>query len=210
MSYVLYGRKQTGSMAVEAALALAAADWRHVTTPKPVTEAEIAAFHRINPRGQVPVLVHPDGTVITEGPAILLHLADAFPAARLAPPPGSSTRAWHDRWLAFLQANIYEGMLRELFADRYTDVPAGAGAVASSATHYVRRHFLILDAEVAARSKDGFLCGDTPAVLDIYLWMLCFWMDAGWLTVNCPRLFAHWVLMRGVRALSPVEQAHFG
>ena len=210
MGYILYGRRQTGSMAVQAALDLVGAEWSLRLTPRPSTEAELAALQRVNPRAQVPILIHPDGTVITEGPAILLHLADAFPTANLAPAPGSSARAWHDRWLAFYQANVYEGMLRELFPDRYTQDPAGAPAVAASATTYVRRHFLIFEAEVAARPQRPFFCGSTPSVLDIYHWMLCFWLDADWLAANCPTLTAHWHRMRAIPALASIEAWHFG
>ena len=60
---------------------------------KPSSYDEFRAF---SPAGQVPVLIHPDGTVITESPAILTHIADSFPAARLIPAPGSSARAFHD------------------------------------------------------------------------------------------------------------------
>jgi glutathione S-transferase len=197
-------------MAIEAALGLCGAAWTPVDTPRPKTDADRAALLAINPRGQVPILIHPDGTVITEGPAILLHLADAFPASGLAPAPGTSLRAWHDRWFAFFQANVYEGMLRELFPDRYTHDPAGGPAVAAAATDYVRRHFLIFEAELARSPDQSFFCGPTPSALDIYLWMLCFWMDADWLSAHCPALFAHWQRMRALPALRPVEQAHFG
>ena len=210
MGYALYGRRQTGSMAIEAALALAGADWVLHQTPRPTTEAELAALQRVNPRGQVPILIHPDGTVITEGPAILLHIADAFPTARIAPTPGSAARAWHDRWLAFFQANVYEGMLRELFPDRYTTDPASAPSVATAATAYVRRHFLIFEAILPTHPTQGFLCGPDPTVLDIYLWMLCFWIDADWLAANCPSFSAHWHRTRALPALSPIEAAHFG
>lgn len=209
MGYRLYGRRQTGSMAIEAALALAEADWVFEKVAKPSTEAERAALQRVNPREQVPILVHPDGTVITEGPAILLHLADAFPAASLAPRAGTSARGWHDRWLAFFHANVYEGMLRELFPDRYTTCPDGAPAVQVAATDYVRRHFLIFEEEVASRSTSAYFCGRNPSVLDIYLWMLCFWMDGGWLKGNCPQLATHWQRMRSMPALALVEGVHF-
>lgn len=210
MGYRLFGRRQTGSMAIEAALALTPAVWVFETVAKPKTETELAALERINPRGQVPILVHPDGTVITEGPAILLHLADAFAAAGLAPAPGTAARAWHDRWLTFFHANVYEGMLRELFPDRYTTDPAGGPAVLAAATDYVRRHFLIFEAEVARCPGTGYFCGASPAVLDIYVWMLCFWVDADWLAATCPGLASHWHRMRALSALAQVEQAHFG
>lgn len=208
MKYQLYGRRQSGSMAIEPALAICGAEWEFILTPRPKTDEEKAAFLAINPRGQVPVLIHPDGTVITEGPAMLAHLADAFPASGLAPAPGSSARATQDRWMAFFQANIYEGMLRELAPGRYTTDADGTAGVLSAATDYVRRHFLIFEAEVA-KGNAAFGTGGLSA-LDIYVWMLCFWMDATWLADNCPVLNARWQGLRPHPVLQPVEQSHFG
>lgn len=210
MGYVLYGRRQTGSMAIEAALALAGAPFTFRPVPSPASDEERTAYAAVNPRGQVPALIHPDGTVITEGPAILSHLADAFPTAGLAPPPGSASRARHDRWLAFFHANVYEGMLRELFPDRYTTDASGTVAISEAATAYVRQHFLIFEAELSRCPQVGFFCGEGPSALDLYLWMLCFWIDAGWLAANSPRLAAHWHRMRALEALAPIEAAHFG
>ena len=45
----------------------------------------------INPMGKVPAIRHGE-TVVTEAAAICAYLADAFPAAGLAPPPGSRER----------------------------------------------------------------------------------------------------------------------
>jgi predicted DNA-binding transcriptional regulator YafY/glutathione S-transferase len=52
----------------------------------------------INPMGKVPALIHGD-TVVTETAAILAYLADAFPAAALAPPPAE--RGDYYRWMFF-------------------------------------------------------------------------------------------------------------
>ena len=57
----------------------------------------------INPMGKVPALRHGD-TVITEAAAICAYLADAFPAAGLAPPPGHRLRGPYYRWLFFAPA----------------------------------------------------------------------------------------------------------
>jgi len=46
----------------------------------------------INPMGKVPALRHGDA-IVTETAAICAYLADAFPQARLAPPPGDRLRA---------------------------------------------------------------------------------------------------------------------
>lgn len=58
------------------------------------------AFRAINPMGKVPVVTH-GAAVITEAAAICAYLADAFPAAGLAPPPASRSRAEYYRWLFF-------------------------------------------------------------------------------------------------------------
>jgi glutathione S-transferase len=57
-------------------------------------------YRAINPMGKVPAIRHGE-TVVTEGAAICAYLADAFPAAGLAPPPGDRGRGPYYRWLFF-------------------------------------------------------------------------------------------------------------
>ena len=146
-TYRLYGRRGTGSAASEAALAEVGAAFEVVEVPGDRGLAAAQGYLGVNPRGQVPALALPDGTAIAEGTAILLHLADVFPEARLAPPPGSSARARHDRWLLFFQANLYEGELRHYFPDRYVDDPDAAGSVMRAADAYVKRHYVLFETE---------------------------------------------------------------
>src|SRR3546814_18897098 len=56
------------------------------------------AYLAVNPMGKVPAIDH-DGTVVTEAAAICAYLADAFPAAGLAPPLGAGRRGPHFRLL---------------------------------------------------------------------------------------------------------------
>src|SRR5262245_53876006 len=118
--YTLYGTVQTGTCAVEAALEEIGAPYRmvEVTTKEGAHLTE--AYRAVNPRQQVPSLALPDGSVVTEGPAILIHLADSHRQAELAPEPGTPMRAQHDRWLIYFAVNVYEGELRKVFPDRYT------------------------------------------------------------------------------------------
>lgn len=64
------------------------------------TTMKAPAYLAINPMGKVPAIVH-DGTVVTECAAICAYLADAFPAAGLAPVPGDKSRGTYYRWLFF-------------------------------------------------------------------------------------------------------------
>ena len=63
----------------------------------------------INPMGKVPAIKHGD-TVVTEGAAICAYLADAFPEAKLAPPPGSRLRGPYYRWLFFAAGPVEQAI----------------------------------------------------------------------------------------------------
>src|SRR5216683_6853277 len=65
------------------------------------TTMKAPAYLSINPMGKVPAIRHGD-TVVTEAAAICAYLADAFPEARLAPPPGDRLRGPYYRWLFFV------------------------------------------------------------------------------------------------------------
>jgi glutathione S-transferase len=54
----------------------------------------------LNPMGKVPAIVH-RGVVVTEAAAIVAYLADAFPAAGLAPATTDAQRGTYLRWLFF-------------------------------------------------------------------------------------------------------------
>lgn len=77
---------------------------------------------------------------MAEGAAILLHIADAFPARKLAPPPGSFERARHDRWPLSFAVNVCEAELRKLKPEYYTTDPASAERVRTAAKRHVEEH----------------------------------------------------------------------
>lgn len=205
--YRLYGYKLTGSCAVEAALAEAGIAYDFIPINTKAGEARTESFKKINPRQQVPVLQHPDGSIITEGPAILTHLADAHPAARLIPPPGSSTRAQHDRWMAFFQANVYEGELRQLFPERYVDDPVYAPTVQRAADSYVEHQFRMFDKLI---QHTPYFFGNMLTMLDIYVWMLAQWVDQEWMGRECPGVKKLSDAVAQRPKIAPVHQYHFG
>jgi len=59
-----------------------------------------ADYLAVNPMGKVPAIRHRD-VVVTETAAICAYLAEAFPAANLAPPVGDTRRGDYLRWLFF-------------------------------------------------------------------------------------------------------------
>lgn len=205
--YTLYTREGTAGAAVEAAAAECGVTLDIIDIPAAAPPEVWEAFCRINPRKQVPVLIHPDGTTITESTAILVHLADSHPGAGLIPAPGSSTRAFHDRWLAFFQANVYEAMLRETFARRYISNPDHAPEVAEAARDFIARHFALYE---QALSDDGpFLFGQRFQVVDILVWLLVWWEERAQLARDCPRVLRLWEAAGERPHLAAVAARHF-
>ncbi|MBV7435482.1 glutathione S-transferase family protein [Cardiobacteriaceae bacterium TAE3-ERU3] len=77
------------------------------------------AYLAVNPMGKVPAL-QCDDTVITETVAIIMHLADLFPDAQLAPSVATGERGSYYRWLVFAQHLEYA------MQDRFFAVPDSA------------------------------------------------------------------------------------
>ena len=77
------------------------------------------AYLAVNPMGKVPAIQH-RGVVVTEAPAICAYLADAFPAAGLAPAPDDPARGTYFRWLFF-----YAACIEPAVADRALQRPPG-------------------------------------------------------------------------------------
>jgi glutathione S-transferase len=74
------------------------------------TFADGEAIDKVNPKGYVPILKLDNGQVLTENVAILLYVADLYPAAKLAPPVGTSLERYRlIEWLSFINSEVHKG-----------------------------------------------------------------------------------------------------
>ncbi|MES2069689.1 MAG: glutathione S-transferase [Pseudomonadota bacterium] len=104
--YTLYGTQGSGAAIVEAALQMAQVEFRMVDAASWQASAGLEELRRVNPLAQIPTLVLPDGSVLSESAAILIHLGLQFPACGLLPAdPG--LRAQAIRGLMYIAANCY-------------------------------------------------------------------------------------------------------
>ena len=132
-------------------------------------QAEVLAFGEamkapsylaVNPMGKVPALRHGD-MVVTEAAAICAYLADAFPAAGLAPPPASRLRAPYYRWLFFAAGPIEAAATNRALG--FTVPPGrertmGYGTLAD-----------VLDALERLLSQGEYVVGERFTAADVYL-----------------------------------------
>lgn len=170
--YKLYWAPNTGAFAPEVLMDLAGAPYEKIAVDWDAKEQHGAAFRKLNPMGQIPVLILPDGTLMTESAAMAQHLADRFPEARLAPAPGSAARAVFDRWLFFLAVNAYGADLRYYYPDRFTSDPVGVAGVRQAAEDELRRLCGLLEEPL---TPGPFFGGAAFSALDLYLLMITDW-----------------------------------
>ncbi len=81
MTYTIYGDLGSGAFSSEAALAEAGAPYTFELIALDKNAQRAPEFLAVNPSGKVPALRLPDGAVVTESLAIVLTVADRFPAA---------------------------------------------------------------------------------------------------------------------------------
>lgn len=199
--YQLYWSPATGAFVVEAVLEELGLPYRRVSTITGQDEHRKPAYVAMNPLQQIPSLVLPDGTVMTETAAIVMHLCDCRPEAGLLPAPGTAERARAYRWLVLLAVNFYEADLRFYYPERYTADPAGVDGVRRAA---VQRMDRLLEVIEKALAPGPWLLGPRFSACDLYLFMLALWHPARRALLDeYPRLGA---LMRAVRRRPSVER----
>ena len=128
----------------------------------------------INPMGKVPAIRHGD-TVVTEGAAICAYLADAFPAAGLAPPAGDPLRGPYYRWLFFgagpfeaavsnkaLGFVVPDGRERMMGYGRFDDVLATLDRAVSAGDYLVGDRFTAADVYLGSAIGWGMQFGTMP------------------------------------------------
>jgi GST-like protein len=198
---LLITAKGGGGLIVEAAYAVAGVPLDIEDIAWDDVGPQSARLAKLNPLGQVPTLVLAGGAVMTESAAILLHLAERAPRAKLAPPVRDPQRAEFLRWLAFFVAAVYPTFT-------YGDAPARwvgerAGPKLRESTDAQRERLLrFLDRDVAG---EPWFLGARFSALDLYLTVLRLWRPgADWWRVNTPRLSS--IALRA-RKLPPVARA---
>lgn len=206
--YKLYDGQATSGVTARAALA-------EIEAPFDLVEIDLGAgaqrsdeYARINPCQQVPALVLPNGSVLTECIAILMHLADAHPEASLAPPCGSVERAQINRWLSFFVMNIYGPEYLRMRPAFYTTDPSGAAGIAEAATAYLVRHYSLFE---AALGVGPYFLGDRFSILDIYVWMITqWWGDYEGMRRDWPKTYGLVTTVMARPKIKPVHDEHFG
>lgn len=206
-TYTLYGQRGSGSMIVEAALALADVPVEHLDVSWDDLGWHSAALKGLNPLGQLPTLIMPNGQVMTESAGIVWHLADHFPDAGLVPPMNHPQRAAFQRWLIFLVAAVYPTFTYGDVPQRWVGGDESAAAKLRAGTDAHREHlWRHLETVVGA----PWFLGDTFSALDVYVWQMRWWRPGrAWFAAETPALDAIGSRAGALPALARVQQRNF-
>lgn len=171
--FTIFSALGSGGVPVEAAMTLIGLPFEVVEAPTWEGEAEQAKVAAVNPLKQIPALVTPEGETITESAAILIWLADRFPAARLGPTIDDPARAQFLRWMTFIPASIYS-----LFWVR--DDPSRLGGpdpevqtrIKAATAERILDCWRMMESQI---TPGRYLLGDELSVLDLYVTVVSRW-----------------------------------
>ncbi len=168
----LYHNPQSRAVIAHWAVEEAGAEYDLVPVDFQAGDTRRPDFLALNPMGKVPTLLLPDGTVITETPAIVAWAADAYPEARLAPALTSPQRGPYYRWLFFgsgcFEPAMTEAMMRKDVAPlsrstvgwgTFDDVVSTLEATLDKTPYLLGDHFTAADLYIASQLSFGLMFG---------------------------------------------------
>jgi len=127
-----------------------------------------ADYLTINPKGQVPALLLDDGSLLTEGVAIVQYLADRVPDRGLIPAAGTRSRYHAIEWLNYIATELHKG-----FSPLFN--PKTPEEYKTLSREKLDKQFDYLDSVLATQH---FLLGARFSVADAYLFTILRWAIA--------------------------------
>jgi GST-like protein len=171
VSWRVLGCRGCGNTIVEAALTLAGIPYTREETDYANAEG-LAKLLPLNPLGQVPTVVLPDGRVMTETAAIILYIEPTNDPEFL-------------RWLMFIVCAIYPTFTYGDEPQKWTT--SGADELQKS-TNAHREHLWRYLETVA---KGPWFLGEKRSALDLYVAVMTRWRPRReWFANECPKLHA--------------------
>lgn len=130
-------------------------------------------YLRLNPKGRVPALVT-EGVLVTELPAILMLLAERWPALELLP-RDSVGRSVCLAWMNYLQSTVHPFFQCLWRPTRFSEETSAHEAIKRTARSQLAKEFAMLDRQLVA---SPYLLGPSKLVCDFNLFALARWAPA--------------------------------
>jgi GST-like protein len=156
---------------------------------------------QVNPLAQVPTLILPDGAIMTESAAIVLHAADVAPESGLAPLSNDALRPQFLRWLIFLVAALYPTFTYGDDPDKWVADETASKALRNSTDEHRKR----LWQQIEGAAKEPWFLGERFSALDIYIAVMRYWRPGRkWFGEQCPKLTSIALATEGLPKVGPI------
>ena len=130
-------------------------------------------YLEINPKGRVPALVTADG-ILTETPAILVYVAQSFPAAGLAPLDDPFRLARVQEFNSFICATLHVAHAHRMRGYRWADDPAAIAEMQRKAPEAVAGCYELIESSMLI---GPWVMGGEYTLCDGYLFTVSRWME---------------------------------
>lgn len=203
--YKVYEREGWGSVMIEALLELAGQEYEMITVD-PKNPDDRRMLGALNPLHQLPTVIVPDGTVMTESGAIALYIAEQAPQAKLMPMPGDKLRAAYLRWHVFLVVTVYASSMVDDHPERWGG-EAEREEIKARGIAYRQELWSIVERNAGT----PWFLGETFSTIDIFIAIMTRWSPRrGWFDKNTPRIRAIAEAADKIPVLQKVWARNFG
>ena len=197
----LLGCAGCGSAIVECAFALAGVPVQYEEVDYSTGSATRERLLAVNPLGQVPALVLPDGSVVTESLAMIQLVDDLAPKAKLVVHAGEADRAAFLRWSTFIVSALYPTWTYGDEPAKWVEDTDGAKQLRESTD----RHRKALWTQVEEAAQGPWFLGERFSCIDLYIAAMTNWRPGRkWFVANTPKLLA---IAERAAALPKVREA---
>ncbi len=169
--YTLYYAPGSAAMAPHVVLEEIGAPHKMVRVDTKAGDHRKPEYLKLNPHGRIPTFVDGD-FVMFESAAIMMHLADKHPEARLAPAVGSAARGHYYQWVCYLTNTVQDAFINYYHEDYFAESAAAQKEVKAVAERRLATMWEKVDAALAG---GPYLLGAEFSAPDIFLAMLARW-----------------------------------
>ena len=184
----LYYAPNTCALASHIALEEAGATYETVRLNFKTDDQKKPEYLKINPKARVPALITDRG-IITETPAILIYVAQTYPAAKLAPLDDPFALAKVQAFNSYLCSTVHVAHAHRMRGTRWTDDPAAIESMKKKVPQSVAECFALIEREMFA---GPWVMGKDYTVCDGYLYTLSQWLSGDGVDINkTPKIADH-------------------
>jgi glutathione S-transferase len=184
----LYYAPGTCALASHIALEEAGANYEAIQLNFKNDDQKKPDYLKINPKARVPALVTDRG-VLTETPALLIYIAQSFPAAKLAPLDDPFALAKVQAFNSYLCSTVHVAHAHRMRGARWTDDAAAIESMKKKVPQTVGECFALIEREMF---EGPWVMGKDYTVADGYLFTLTQWLGGDGVDIDkTPKIAEH-------------------